>query len=122
MYNSQFVIAGSRMSLPVVTCHNRPSEALYSGCGFLQAALQASPRLHVHNTPSRWRACGRLCPYLLAGIVCGCGLNERAVRYSEFSGHKFGFFLVRDETALANNFEEEGRRAGRALFQLLIFW
>ena len=52
----------------------------------------------------------------------GWGLNERAVRYSEFSGHKFGFFLVRDETALANNFEEEGRRAGRAFFQLLIFW
>ena len=46
MHNSQFVIAGSRMSLPVVTCHNRPSEALCSGCGFLQAALQASPRLH----------------------------------------------------------------------------
>ena len=45
MHNSQFVIAGSRMSLPVVTCHNRPSEALYSGCGFLQAALQAAPLL-----------------------------------------------------------------------------
>ena len=38
MHNSQFVIAGSRMSLPVVTCHNRPSETLYSGCGFLQAS------------------------------------------------------------------------------------
>ena len=45
MHNSQFVIAGRRMSLPVVTCHNRPSEALYSGCGFLQAALQAAPLL-----------------------------------------------------------------------------
>ena len=45
MHNSQFVIAGSRMSLPVVTCHNRPSEALCSGCGFLQAALQAAPLL-----------------------------------------------------------------------------
>ena len=42
------------MSLPVVTCHNRPSEAHCSGCGYLQAALQASPFacMVVHNTPS----------------------------------------------------------------------
>ena len=33
------------MSLPVVACHNRPSEAHCSGCGYLQAALQASPSL-----------------------------------------------------------------------------
>ena len=52
----------------------------------------------------------------VGGHCVGWGLNERAVRYSEFSGHEFGFILVRDETALANNFEEEGRRAGRALF------
>ena len=31
------------MSLPVVAFHNRPSEAHCSGCGCLQAALQASP-------------------------------------------------------------------------------
>ena len=31
------------MSLPVVTCHNRPSEAHGFGYGGLQAALQASP-------------------------------------------------------------------------------
>ena len=33
------------MSLPVVAFHNRPSEAHCSGCGYLQAALQASPSL-----------------------------------------------------------------------------
>ena len=36
---------GGGISLPVVTCHNRPSEVLCSGCGFLQAALQAAPLL-----------------------------------------------------------------------------
>ena len=52
----------------------------------------------------------------------GCGLNERAVCKSEISGHEFGFIFVEDETALANNFEEEARRVGRAFFQLLIVW
>ncbi|MGM9840284.1 MAG: hypothetical protein ACI307_09480 [Sodaliphilus sp.] len=33
------------MSLPVVACHNRPSEAHCFGCGYLQTALQASPSL-----------------------------------------------------------------------------
>ena len=39
------------MSLPVVTCHNRPSEAHRSG--FAVSKLRsATPRLHVHNMPS----------------------------------------------------------------------
>ena len=42
------------MPLPVMTCHNRPSETHRSRFRYLQAALQASPRLHgvAHNMPS----------------------------------------------------------------------
>ena len=40
------------MSLPVVACHNRPSETQCSGCCFLQAALGFASLAVVHNTPS----------------------------------------------------------------------
>ena len=48
------------MSLPVVTCHNRPSEDHRFGCGFLQAALQASPFACMEKSTIRhlrWRVC-----------------------------------------------------------------
>ena len=43
------------MSLPAVTCHNRPSEAHRFGFGGLQAALRLRLRLHGvnHNMPSQ---------------------------------------------------------------------
>ena len=52
-------IKGS-MSLPMVACQNRPSEAHRFGCGFLQAALQASPFACMEKSTIRhlrWRVC-----------------------------------------------------------------
>ena len=48
--------------LPVVTCHNRPSEAHRFGFGGLQAALQAAPSLAWLSTIRhlRWQVCASL--------------------------------------------------------------
>ena len=65
-----------------ILCHNRPSEAHRFGCSSLQAALQATPFACMELSTIchlRWHFRPRFAssdPYLWAGIVCGCVLNE----------------------------------------------
>ena len=72
-------IEGDFLNRGSVSCqNNRPSEAHHSRFRYLQAALQASPRLHgeIHDTPSP-----------MAGLRLACEAGG-----SEGGGAGFGLF------------------------------